>query len=133
LTVVLDSSVWISALQFDGIPSRVLLRAATVDTILFCAQIEEEVLRTMLAKFNRPPSQIKPRLTAFLETAEWITVTGTVTGVCRDPNDDFLLECAIKGHAGFIVTGDKDLLSIKTFEGTRILTPREYLDEVSIP
>ncbi len=55
-------------------------------------------------------------------------VTGALTGICRDPNDDFILECALIGDADLIVTGDKDLLSIGVYKAIRIVTPGEYLD-----
>jgi hypothetical protein len=55
-------------------------------------------------------------------------VTGTVSGFCRDPKDDFILECAQTGNADLLVTGDKDLLTLKSFGATEIVTPRQYLD-----
>ncbi len=49
--------------------------------------------------------------------------------VCRDPKDNQFLDVALASGAPYLVTGDKDLLSIKTFRRTRILTPRQFLDE----
>jgi predicted nucleic acid-binding protein len=62
------------------------------------------------------------------QTAVRITLNGSLTAICRDPKDDFILECASLGNADLIVTGDKDLLALATFRSTRILTPRQYLD-----
>jgi predicted nucleic acid-binding protein len=47
-----------------------------------------------------------------------------VSGVSRDPNDDFILERAATGNADLIITGDKNLLSRKSFGTTWILTLR---------
>lgn len=57
-----------------------------------------------------------------------MTITGSVSGVCRDPKDDFILECAAKANADLIVTGDKDLLSLNSFGTIKIVTPRQYMD-----
>ena len=57
-----------------------------------------------------------------------VIVTGKLSGICRDPKDDFILECAETGKADLIVTGDKDLLSLKTYGAINIFTPRQYLD-----
>lgn len=38
-----------------------------------------------------------------------------------------ILELAISGQANVIITGDKDLLDLNSFEGIPILTPREFL------
>ena len=53
-------------------------------------------------------------------------IRGTVK-VCRDPNDDIFLECAALAKADFLVAGDKDLLTLGAYKGTRIVTPSEYL------
>ena len=39
-----------------------------------------------------------------------------VTGVCRDPEDDRILGCALAGEADYLVTGDEDLLVMKQFK-----------------
>jgi predicted nucleic acid-binding protein len=46
---------------------------------------------------------------------------------CRDPKDDFLLSLAVDGKATHLITGDKDLLILKKFGKTKILTATEYL------
>jgi predicted nucleic acid-binding protein len=50
-----------------------------------------------------------------------------VLDVCRDSEDHIILECAVQSHADFIVTGDKDLLVLKEFLGTRIVAPADFL------
>lgn len=40
-----------------------------------------------------------------------------------DPDDNYLLALADLGQAQFLVTGDKDLLALKRYKFTRIVTP----------
>jgi len=47
--------------------------------------------------------------------------------VCRDPRDDRMLEVAVNGTAGLIITGDRDLLVLNPFQGIAIISPAEYL------
>ncbi|HNP42319.1 MAG TPA: putative toxin-antitoxin system toxin component, PIN family, partial [Nitrospira sp.] len=48
--------------------------------------------------------------------------------ISPDPYDNFLLAMAQAGHADLLVTGDKrDLLSLSSHQGTRILTARDAL------
>jgi predicted nucleic acid-binding protein len=47
-------------------------------------------------------------------------------GVVRDPNDDMVVACAVKGEAQHIVTRDKDLLSLVTYEDIAMVTPERY-------
>ena len=45
-----------------------------------------------------------------------------------DPHDNYLLAMAASGSADFLLTGDKrDLLALKLFEGTKIMTVRDFL------
>ena len=45
----------------------------------------------------------------------------------RDVDDDAILALARSSNAACLVTGDDDLLVLKTFEDTPIITPREFL------
>ena len=42
---------------------------------------------------------------------------------CRDPKDNFLLGLCDIGTADFLVTGDKDLLELLEYKGTKIISP----------
>lgn len=47
---------------------------------------------------------------------------------CRDSGDLKYLEAAKGGNADFLVTSDKDLLVLKKFDQTKILSPSEFLE-----
>lgn len=47
--------------------------------------------------------------------------------ICRDPKDNVILEVAVDGNANVISSGDKDLLSLREFEGIPIVVPAEFL------
>ncbi|MGH6904393.1 MAG: putative toxin-antitoxin system toxin component, PIN family [Geminicoccaceae bacterium] len=85
--------------------------------------------RLMRPKFDRYVDRaLRQRfLSDLASVAEWATITGVVHA-CRDPDDDKFLETAINGEAGWIVTGDADLLTLDPFDGVRILTPRDFLE-----
>ena len=51
----------------------------------------------------------------------------TLPGVTRDPKDDPVVACAVEGGAGFIVSGDQDLLVLRTYKRVRMVTPRDFL------
>lgn len=61
--------------------------------------------------------------------AELVTISRRIA-VCRDPNDDRVLEVAVNGQAEAIITGDKDLLSLGPYEGIEIIDPARYLSRV---
>lgn len=55
-----------------------------------------------------------------------------VPRVARDPDDDYVLATVIAGRAEVIVTGDTDLLEFVEHRGVRIVTPRQFLDELGL-
>ncbi len=58
---------------------------------------------------------------ALKNRALFIDVTSEVT-VCRDPKDNFLLALSKDGKASHLITGDKDLLTLKKFGKTKIVS-----------
>ena len=48
-------------------------------------------------------------------------------GICRDPKDECILECAERAEAERIVSGDHHPLSLASYRGIRIMTAREYV------
>jgi putative PIN family toxin of toxin-antitoxin system len=128
MTVLLDSGIYISALRYGGVPDKAITKSLLRDELLFCQYIADETVRIMQKKFDCVPTEISHLLSEIWQDAVRITVPGILSGVCRDPKDDFILECAVLGNADVIVTGDKDLLALGEYEGIRIVTPRQYLD-----
>ena len=84
----------------------------------------------------RPKFGFHPRhahlLAAFVRRqTKSISVKGAPPKVCRDPDDDYIMAAAFNADCDCLVTGDKDLLALKDFEGMKIVTPREFAEWVS--
>ncbi len=47
--------------------------------------------------------------------------------VSNDPDDDMVLECALVGGATYIVTGDKDLLSLSSYQNILIVLAADFI------
>ncbi len=129
MTVVFDTNVWISALQFAHVrstPTRALEMAMSRDVIASCLEIEAEVLRALTEKFLWEQDRAEGALYSVLARSIRVALRGTVK-LCRDPDDDKFLECAARAHADLLISGDKDLLTLETDRKTRILSPAQYL------
>jgi predicted nucleic acid-binding protein len=44
-----------------------------------------------------------------------------------DPADNKFLACAVAGNADYIVSGDRDLFTLKQYQGAAILPPHAFL------
>lgn len=129
MIVVFDTSVWVSAMHFEqrqSPPILALERARNWHTIATCNEIEKEVSRILVGKFGWEPGAVYYRLSFFLAKSVRVAIKSTVH-VCRDPNDDMVVECAVISGAQYIVSGDKDLLALDAYSGIRILTPTLFL------
>ena len=80
-------------------------------------------------KFNVAHRQIINFVGSIEEIATHVILLGTIQGICRDSDDDKILECAILGDVDFIISGDNDLLSLKIFQGIPIITPSDYINK----
>jgi putative PIN family toxin of toxin-antitoxin system len=92
-----------------------------------------EEIRTRLArpKFAAyvDPTQVAAFVAVLSDEAEIVEITGELRA-CRDPDDDVVLETAIRGRAGCILTGDRDLLTLDPFRDIRIVTPSAFIAAV---
>jgi len=48
---------------------------------------------------------------------------------CQDERDNQVIECAVDGGAGFIISGDIHLLELKSFKGVKIISVSDFLVE----
>ena len=129
MIVVIDTNVWISALQFAkhrGTPTRALEKAISEDVIATCDEMDAEIVRVLTEKFSWEQRRATAALQVILARGIRVKIRGTVKE-CRDPGDDMFLECAALAKADLLIAGDKDLLTLGEYKGTRIITPSEYL------
>lgn len=56
----------------------------------------------------------------------------SITPICRDSDDDLILACARNEVAGYIVTGDEDLLVLKNYEGISVRSLLTYKTSFTI-
>jgi uncharacterized protein len=47
--------------------------------------------------------------------------------ISRDPNDDYVIATAVAAGASYVVTRDKDLLTLKTYEDVQMINPEEFI------
>lgn len=133
---VFDTNTIISAFLFsEGNPAKALSEALNRGEVILSLEVVEEVSDVLRReKFDRHVRR-KVReefLKAFIRRAFFVDVAETIEE-CRDPKDDKFLELAVSGGASHIITGDQDLLVLHPFRSVSILTPRQFLDSLSLP
>lgn len=129
--VIIDTNLWISfLLSKDYSKLDKLFRQQQITLLFSKSLLEEFIAVARRPKFKKyfSLSDLNDLLSEIHLRAEFIEVTSNVI-LCRDLKDDFLLSLAKDSNASHLITGDNDLLEIKKFEQTIILTIAEYLLE----
>lgn len=128
MRAVLDTNVLISGLLWRGAPHECLLSAeAELYELVLAESILEELRDKLIAKFENTTEEAEEILSGLRRCATIVTLTGQSGWVAADPDDDQFIDCAMVGHAHFIVSGDHHLLDMGTIEGISILSPRQFL------
>ena len=129
--VIIDTNLWISFLLTIDFTKFDTIIADKKLILLFSQELIDEIVEvTQRIKFRKyfPLDDIERLLLKIRNRADFIKIKSTVTD-CRDPKDNFLLSLSVDGKATHLITGDKDLLVLKVYGETKILTMTAYLQE----
>ncbi len=124
MRLVVDTNIWVTYLfKANNLFIRRMDRLLVAHTLLYSENTLQELIETLQ----------KPKLLRFLDTqnnsafirlyrqtGEKIKVTSNVLE-CRDPKDNQFLALAMDGNADFLITGDKDLLTLGVFNRVPIV------------
>lgn len=129
---VFDTNVLISAFLSDGIPRKVFMRVLKGDVVLL---LSEQLLREFKGVISRKKfgfsKEDVARMVDLLRKAGYIVEPGVrLNHIKEDPDDNRVLECAIAGSAGYIVSGDRHLLDLGEFRSIKIVTAAEFLEHL---
>lgn len=129
IRVVFDTNVYISALMFGGLPGSLLDLALLQSFLLIISPpLLDELDEKLRLKFE-VSAEDTARIRAKLKSNAEIVKPDIVLHVIEDdPDDNRVLECAVKGRADYIVTGDRHLLRLGGYEAISIVTVRQFLD-----
>ncbi len=128
--IVVDTNVLVSRLLAPrSVPGAAVRRAVDHGVLLLSEATLAELAQVLARpKFDAYVSVADRQ--QFLRLLGRIAVTVPIlhrVQACRDPTDDKFLEVALNGDAAVLITGDTDLILMRSFHGVPILTPAAYL------
>jgi putative PIN family toxin of toxin-antitoxin system len=130
---VLDTNILVSAFLWQGLPARLIQHASKNEIQLFTshallAELDEVLHRKKLAKaVENTGFSADQLLSHYRRLAYRVTARQLIKRISRDPDDDHVLACALAARADLIVSGDRDLLVLKSFREIPIVTAAEAL------
>lgn len=130
---VFDTNVIISALLFENSkPAQALQYALTTGVILLSLELLEELNEVLgRERFNLyvTNEEREEFLEVLIERAVLVEITENIQE-CRDSKDNKILELALSGKAQYIISGDRDMLTLNPFREALILTADEFLTTI---
>jgi len=128
--VAVDTNVLISAVGWDGNERKVIEKALIGEVTLIIGdevldEFHEVVQRQKFSFIDR--GKLEQFILLLTHFSEIVHPKEKVCLITDDPDDNKVLESSLEGMADIILTGDKHLLKLRTFEGRPIMKPARFL------
>jgi putative PIN family toxin of toxin-antitoxin system len=130
MQIVVDTNVVVSGFFFGGLPRKLvdMIQQDSITAVVSEAIIleYERTVHYLLTKYkgNVFQAPFSSLLTHFKHIGSISDIQ-----ICRDSDDNKFISCAYDGRCSLIVSGDKDLLTLKEYQGIKIVTVREFFNE----
>lgn len=127
MRIVLDTNVIISAFVFGGNSAKVLEKCILKHDLYISDWILNETSRVLNKKLKTSPG-IVSKISQIIQSEFSLVNPGIkLPTICRDKDDNHILQLAESIKAKYIITGDNDLLVLKIYKKIQILSPKEFL------
>lgn len=126
MRLVLDTNVLVAAFISRGVCHELLEHCERIHEMVTSTFILDELEAKLIEKFSAPAGLARAAVALVGAHTEIVYPSPLAPPVCQDPDDDWVLATASVGRCTCLVTGDKDLLTIVSYEGIRIVSPGEF-------
>lgn len=126
--IIVDTNLWISFLIGKRLSCLLgFLSDEKVELVVSQELLDEILIVASRPKFKKYfPKEHLDMLWDFMTHETSFYKIDDIPARCRDPKDDYLLELALISEADYLITGDKDLLSMGEIGSCRIITVMEF-------
>ena len=130
MKIVADINVVISGTFFGGAPRRVVEAIGKKEIKAYATpEIIEEYEEIVEEMISRKQGNLRKDVLSLFTAKLNLIEAKTKVEVCRDPDDDKFISCALDAKALYIVSGDKDLLVIGQYEDVQIITAADFCNQ----
>jgi len=125
MKILIDTNVLVAAYATHGVCNE-LLNHCIARHIIYTSEFVLKELGKKLLKKIKLTVQETGLIIAFLRRNCELTKEQKIPRTSRDKDDDHILAAAINAKVDCILTGDKDLLVLKSIESIPILLPGDF-------
>ena len=129
MKIVFDTNVLIAALIApEGVCAQLVKHCVQVHDISTSEFILDELREKLIVKFKRNRWDVEEVVALLRTQFALVEPVPLDLPVCRDLDDDIVLGTALASNAACLVTGDKDLLDLSSYQGVAIVKPSAFAD-----
>lgn len=134
IIVTADSNIYISALQFGGVPLQFLTAArAGAFRVAITEAVIAEIRGVLENKFGWSDEMLAEAISGIRDFTQLVAPAKRLQVILEDPDDDRIVECVAASDSRYIVSGDKHLLRLKQYQNIRVLRVSEFLSLIPNP
>jgi putative PIN family toxin of toxin-antitoxin system len=126
MKILHDTNDHFAAFATRGLTQAVFELCLERHTIITSESILSELAAHLQKKLKMPDKTVGLIIDYFKGSCLLGQESPVKKGACRDEEDLHILGLAVNVEADFIITGDSDLLVLRKFRKTSIITPREF-------
>lgn len=127
--VVNDTVIWLSALYFFGKTAKIIHLVEDKSIISVTSDLILQEVKEKLMEFGTPAYAVDGTISYISSISEVVPLKGKNFGL-RDPADNKVLETAVVGKCDYLITRDRDLLSMGKYNRVQIVTPHQLLSQM---
>ena len=134
MKVIIDTNVFISGLFWSGPPSKIMeMWESRKLSLVLSDEIFEEYKRVAFhLQEKHPLIDLAPFFNLLIFHGEFYTPAKLSKNICKDPDDDKFISCALASYVNIVISGDKELLNLSGYQGVSIITPSLFLKKICL-
>ncbi len=135
IRAVLDSNVLIAAIinvkssvtqeiyqKFLGLRFTLIISPEVLE------EVEDLINRARVVKRHQLTGNERKVIISEIALLAYIVPGTTQVDIVRDPDDNKIIAAGIEGRADYIISRDKDLLDLKSYQEIKIITPEKFME-----
>ena len=129
MKVIIDTNAFVSGIIWSGKPAQIVSKWLSDEfELILSAELLAEYVE-VIERLSKSPQLGSHWQDTLIKKATFVSVNQTVD-ICRDPDDNFILALGLASRADYLITGDKDILTISDFP-IKIVSPATFLLEIT--
>ena len=132
IKIFIDANFFVSAFFFDGNERKIISHHSKNIKFFTSEQVTDEIRSVLLNKFNVDENTVNEYVAKIILEFILVNPNYNLNIIVRDEKDTNILKSSLAANCKYLITGDKDLLTIKQVEKTKIITSKQLIEELKL-